>query len=241
MKLTKKSGMGSHQSSNMGKDEWLTPPELIESLGEFDLDPCSPINRPWPTAKKHFTIDDNGLLQEWAGRVWCNPPYGKEAGTWLNRMALHQNGIALVFARLETNMFFDYVWDHIHSYFVIKGRLHFYHVDGTRAKANSGAPSVLLSYSQYDSEMIEMSGLRGRHLPVAPEVVMIGFKEDKRTWRVIVGQTIKDLDGEASLDEIYDKVVSVAPQRVARNRNFKAKVRQMLYFHFDKQEEKWVA
>jgi hypothetical protein len=39
-----------------GKDEWLTPPEIIKSLGEFDLDPCSPINRPWDTAKNHYTI-----------------------------------------------------------------------------------------------------------------------------------------------------------------------------------------
>jgi len=23
-------------------DEWLTPPKIIKSLGEFDLDPCSP-------------------------------------------------------------------------------------------------------------------------------------------------------------------------------------------------------
>lgn len=67
-------GIGSHQSANMGKDEWLTPPEIIRSLGEFDLDPCSPINRPWDTALNHYTIIDNGLKQQWYGRVWCNPP-----------------------------------------------------------------------------------------------------------------------------------------------------------------------
>ena len=36
-------------NTSTGKDEWLTPPEIIKSLGEFDLDPCSPINRPWAT------------------------------------------------------------------------------------------------------------------------------------------------------------------------------------------------
>jgi hypothetical protein len=35
-------------------DTWLTPPTIIQSLGEFDLDPCSPINRPWNTAKNHY-------------------------------------------------------------------------------------------------------------------------------------------------------------------------------------------
>ena len=67
--------IGSHQSAKMGKDEWLTPPELIRALGEFDLDPCAPINRPWPTAGGHFTREDDGLTKEWFGRVWLNPPY----------------------------------------------------------------------------------------------------------------------------------------------------------------------
>jgi hypothetical protein len=34
--------------------EWLTPPEIITSLGMFDLDPCTPSVRPWDTAKKHY-------------------------------------------------------------------------------------------------------------------------------------------------------------------------------------------
>ncbi len=24
------------------KEEWLTPPEIIQALGTFDLDPCAP-------------------------------------------------------------------------------------------------------------------------------------------------------------------------------------------------------
>lgn len=50
-----------------GKDEWLTPPYITEQLGPFDLDPCSPIDRPWPTAKKHYTILDDGLNKTWGG------------------------------------------------------------------------------------------------------------------------------------------------------------------------------
>lgn len=41
-------GIGSHTLPNQGsKDEWLTPPGIIKSLGEFDLDPCAPVKRPW--------------------------------------------------------------------------------------------------------------------------------------------------------------------------------------------------
>lgn len=57
-----------------GKDEWLTPPEIITALGPFDLDPCSPVNRPWATANNHYTILDDGYNKKWFGRVWCNPP-----------------------------------------------------------------------------------------------------------------------------------------------------------------------
>jgi len=74
------------------KEDWLTPPELIKSLGEFDLDPCSPSKRPWNTAKKHYTIQDNGLLQQWEGRVWCNPPYGKKAEHFINKLKGHKEG-----------------------------------------------------------------------------------------------------------------------------------------------------
>lgn len=66
--------MGGHQSQRMIKDEWLTPPSIIRSLGAFDMDPCSPLNRPWDTAENHYTIEDDGLSKPWTGRVWCNPP-----------------------------------------------------------------------------------------------------------------------------------------------------------------------
>jgi len=136
------------RSTVSAKDEWLTPPLIIRSLGEFDLDPCAPVKRPWDTARKHFTIEDDGLSKEWEGRVWCNPPYGMQTKKWLNHLSRHGNGIALIFARTETKMFFDYVWDKADALYFIKGRLRFYHVDGTEAKNSAGAPSVLVAYGK---------------------------------------------------------------------------------------------
>ena len=155
-------GLGGHQSSRMGKDEWLTPPEIIKALGLFDLDPCSPINRPWDTAKKHYTIEDNGFMKQWEGRVWCNPPYGRETGKWLNKCFSHENAIALIFARTETKDWFNHIWHSAHSILFIEGRLYFHHVDGTRAKANSGAPSALISYNAENTLSIIHSGIRGK-------------------------------------------------------------------------------
>lgn len=113
-----------------GKEEWLTPPIIIKTFGPFDLDPCAPIKRPWPTASKHFTIEDNGLLKPWEGFVFCNPPYGAKTGDWLKRCAEHNNCLVLIFARTETEAFQKWVWPRAKSLFFIKGRLSFFHVTG---------------------------------------------------------------------------------------------------------------
>jgi hypothetical protein len=154
--------MGGHQSARMHKDEWLTPPSIVRALGDFDLDPCAPIDRPWPTARQHYTIEDDGLSIPWAGRVWCNPPYGNKSGHWLDRLATHGFGTALIFARTETDTFFEQVWNRASAILFLRGRLHFHHVDGRRAENNGGAPSCLVAYGEHDATMLASSGLPGR-------------------------------------------------------------------------------
>ena len=163
MESNTKSGIGSHQSHRMKNDEWLTPPWILERLGEFDLDPCAPApdRRPWPTAKKHYSFAENGLVQPWAGRVWLNPPYGKHVAQWLNRLAQHGNGIALIFARTETDAFFRTVWEKADALLFVRGRLHFYDVNGIEAKSNSGAPSVLIAYGGNNMTLLRNSGIPG--------------------------------------------------------------------------------
>lgn len=157
-------GMSGHTNPVMLKDEWLTPLSILKPLGVFDLDPCAPINRPWDTAKKHYTIYDDGLSQPWKGRVWCNPPYGREARKWLSRLAEHGDGIALMFARTETEMFFSQVWGKAQGLLFIEGRLYFHHIDGTAAKSNSGAPSVLVAYGNNNANILEDCKIQGKYI-----------------------------------------------------------------------------
>lgn len=160
-------GIGGHQRPYRGRtDEWLTPPEVLQALGPFDLDPCSPVNRPWPTAKVHYTIEDDGLSQEWRGRVFLNPPYGPETGHWLKKLSEHGNGIALIFARTETDMFHRWGWERADAMLFLRGRLHFYTVDGNRAKANAGGPSVLIAYGQENANVLKACGLVGHFVPL---------------------------------------------------------------------------
>ena len=158
------SGIGSHSKQNGGHEEWLTPPEIVKALGPFDLDPCSPIVRPWDTATNHFNVNDNGLYKAWRGKVWLNPPYGPKCAHWLARLAEHGDGIALVFARTETQMFFDYVCDKCDAMLFIPGRLHFHFVGGQRAESNSGAPSVLIAYGTSNAVALRDSGIAGKFI-----------------------------------------------------------------------------
>lgn len=146
-----------------GKVEWLTPKYITDALVVFDLDPCSPINRPWDTAKSHYTIEDDGLNKDWVGRVWCNPPYGTEAAAWLKKCAAHGNAMTLIFARTETKMFFDSIWQHADGLKFLKGRVHFYNVDGTKS-GPAGAPSVIVAFGEENAEIFKISALKGHFL-----------------------------------------------------------------------------
>lgn len=114
-------------------------------------------------AERHYTIEDDGLSQDWRGRAWVNPPYGPELGAWLYKLARHRDGgIALIFARTETRPFFDNVWGRASAIFFFRGRLHFYDVAGKRATANAGGPSVLCAYRMENVDAIERAGLDGQ-------------------------------------------------------------------------------
>ncbi|WP_309146532.1 DNA N-6-adenine-methyltransferase [Curtobacterium sp. MCBD17_030] len=157
--------MGSHQSARAVTTTWLTPPEIIEALGPFDMDPCAaPSPRPWPTAARHVELPEDGLAVEWAGRVWLNPPYSFEAWKWLAKLANHGDGIALVFARTETAGFVEQVWGKATAVRFLHGRLFFHRPDGERAAANSGAPSVLVAYGAGAAERLRTCTLPGTFL-----------------------------------------------------------------------------
>lgn len=147
-----------HESTHNETAEWYTPPEIFEALGvEFDLDPCAAPGGAHVPAERYFTHLDDGLSQPWEGFVWMNPPYGQETPKWLERLAEHGNGIALVFARTDTGWFHGPVASADIICF-IKGRIKFMMPDGTRG-GTPGSGSMLVGYGPTAVAAITKCGL----------------------------------------------------------------------------------
>jgi len=67
-------------------DEWATPQDLFDKLNEefnFSLDVCAD---DWNhKTQDYFDKTVDGLAQQWTGVCWCNPPYGREIGKWMQK------------------------------------------------------------------------------------------------------------------------------------------------------------
>ena len=215
-------GMGSHQSARSKTTTWLTPIALVRKLGRFDLDPCGYPG--WPTADNLIVRPSNGLRAAWYGRVWVNPPYGaKETPPWLCKLVEHGIGTALIFARTETKMFFDYVWDHASAVLFLKGRINFHLPDGRKSERNAGAPSVLVAYGDLDVDHLAKADLAGKFVLLSNDhyaVVAV-----PRTWRELVRSCFNG-DAVRSLDQLYEALHDT-PKAMA-NQHWKAKIRQIV-------------
>lgn len=109
-------------------DEWETPQDFFDKVNkEFDLEidvASTPENRKCPG---YFTIEDNGLSQDWGeARIWCNPPYSN-IKDWAKKCSEHKGlAVMLVPARTDTKWFHDYCYNKPNAEIrFIKGRLKF--------------------------------------------------------------------------------------------------------------------
>lgn len=94
----------------MANDELYTPKHIFDALGvEFDLDVCAPVGGvDWIPAKKSFSQVDDGLAQDWYGRVWMNPPFS-QATKWVDKWLNHGDGFALVV--YSKSAWFNRLWN----------------------------------------------------------------------------------------------------------------------------------
>jgi hypothetical protein len=115
-------------------NEWWTPEPYITAaravLGGIDLDPasCARANETVQAAR-YCSVADDGLKQEWKGRVWLNPPYGGKAGAFVTKLADSvQAGdvtaaVCLVSSHSTDTAWFRPLWDALLCF--TYGRIHF--------------------------------------------------------------------------------------------------------------------
>jgi hypothetical protein len=167
-----------HRQLQQGKtDEWLSPPHIVRALGEFDLDPCVPVIVPdgFEYAPRRFNVLDDGLAQEWRGRVWLNPPYShNKNGSWIRRLREHGDGIAMVFARCETAWWQDEVWPYASAILFLRGRPKFYTGLGIEADHGSIGCQTLIAYGENNHQALLESRIPGA---LVDRVHMLGAQD----------------------------------------------------------------
>lgn len=135
-------------ADNGGSQEWYTPQYILARvlavLGEIDLDPCAEKHTekgPNVPAKRHITRQENGLAHPWTGRVFANPPYGKDMRAWAQKFMAEYRANRMPSVILLAHARTDTVW---YSYLCgvpvcfIKGRLKF-----SDSKNSAPFPSAL--------------------------------------------------------------------------------------------------
>lgn len=89
--------MQNYQFNQGSSDEYYTPKHVFDALNTFfDLDAAAPKDTKTFVPAGSF-ITEGSLNAEWHGFVWLNPPFGgrNSKRSWLEKMALHGNGIVL--------------------------------------------------------------------------------------------------------------------------------------------------
>ncbi len=154
----------SFQKCKQTTDEWYTPKGIIDALGHFDLDPCAASNRLWNIADTNYTIEDNGLVLPWFGRVFCNPPYSRKlVSLFIKRMAEHGNGVALLFNRMDIAMWHDVIFPTADAMLVIRGRIRFIRPDGIQGDA-AGCGSILIAWGKDNAQSLLVSNINGKYI-----------------------------------------------------------------------------
>jgi len=125
--------------------EWSTPKELFDQLNgifRFTLDPCATCEN--AKCKNYFTKAEDGMRQPWIGRVFMNPPYGRQVGKWVRKAfdEAQQNAelvLCLLPARTDTRWWHQYCMRG--EIVFIKGRLKF-----GEARNSAPFPSALVLF-----------------------------------------------------------------------------------------------
>ena len=145
------------RADTSGNDEWYTPTKYIdmarEVMGGIDLDPAScEFAQKEVRAEAFYTEKDDGLEQQWRGRIWLNPPYSKGLiDKFVEKVCAEFVLGGVEQAIVLTHNFTDTGWFHklmscATAVCFTKGRVKFYNKEGVGNSPTSG--HVFLYFGQ---------------------------------------------------------------------------------------------
>ena len=139
-----------HYSSET--NEWATPQNVFDVLNDefnFMLDPCA--TKENAKTEKFFTIEDDGLSQEWTETTFMNPPYGREIKKWVKK-AYEESlkgtvVVCLIPARTDTSYWHEYIFEKACEIRFVKGRIKF-------GDSDQGAPfpSAVVVFNDHNAK-----------------------------------------------------------------------------------------
>jgi hypothetical protein len=131
-----------YETPPKGEGEPITPSWLIDALGGpevFNLDPCISQQQPWVTAKKAYSVEQDGLTRPWWGAVWLNPP--SDSREWFKRLADHGHGIGLV--PIEAPYWHDVIFPTASGFLFPYAKIELVRPDGAKPE-DGGDPLLVL-------------------------------------------------------------------------------------------------
>lgn len=136
-----------------------TPSWIYEALGEIDLDPCAGLSTEIGRINWRIELNQNGLLRDWFGFVYCNPPFSQKE-QWAAKMIEHGNGI-LILPERGSAPWFGPLAQSAGAYFVMGKKINFI---GGPSSNNLG--SVLFPFGREARDRLLSSGLPGHFVEV---------------------------------------------------------------------------
>lgn len=100
------------------------------------------------------------------GRIWLNPPYSKPLmWQFVEKLAEHGNGIALLFNRCDSNKFQDIIFTKATGMMFLRNRIKFFRPDGTRGDS-PGCGSILIAFGEDNAEILRTCDIAGKYVRI---------------------------------------------------------------------------
>lgn len=153
------------KNESVSSDEWYTPKWIIDELGSFDLDPCAPMEPPYPIAPISYNREQDGLAQIWPEKavVWLNPPYSRVLlRQFVEKLAKHGNGIALLVNRQDNLLFQDVIFPTAVSMLFMRHRIKFLRPNGQTGHPFFG--SCLVAFGKECDRRLKNCNIKGKYV-----------------------------------------------------------------------------